>query len=156
MGYCSHLYGSISVHGITRDQVEKMRVALASASDGNKPTDPATRRLLDLDTPWRKARCIFSGREEDVALFDFAIDCEDEDAMIVGLPWEGGTRRHLLNQLNWVLAWVSAEHPGATFSGHIEEWDGEGGCYPPAWYEVEGGVAREHQTQIVKLENAAG
>jgi hypothetical protein len=139
-----------------RGYIDGGPIALASATNDEESADPATRRLLDLDTPWRKARCIFSGREEDVALFDFAIDCEGESVEIVGLPWEGGTRQHLLNQLNWVLAWLASEAPGATFTGHMEEWDGEGGCYSPAWFEVEGSEVREYPTQVVKLEAAAG
>jgi hypothetical protein len=42
------------------------------------------------------------------------------------------------------MAGITAEHPGAGYSGRVEEWAGEGGCFSPLRFEVMGGIVREH------------
>ena len=154
MSYATHLFGSFKIHGVPRDMAEKLRDALESARRGEKGNDPEIKSPLDFETEWRQVKSSFTNEMEDVELYDFVLDRAGKTLLIVGVPYEGGTRNNLLHQLNWIMAWIAESAPEASFAGRIEEHDGEGECFPPTWFEPDGGVAREYQTKIVKVEHA--
>jgi len=156
VSYCTHLCGCIEIKGVPEADAEALRVALELVTgDINGEADiagnPLAVRLLSLDTPWRRAEAFDREAKEDVRLRDYAIDHDGDSAWIRGVAWESGSRDHVLCQLNWILAWIKAEHPHAAFAGRVEVWDGEGGCEPPEWLEAEGEAVKAYRTRIVKV-----
>ena len=149
MSYCTHLSGCITIKGVTEGDLELLRHALASVVDTGKLCSPLARRLVGLDTKWRKAYCQVGRRVVEVWLRDYEINGDT----IEGCAYMGGTRHNVVEQLNWILAWIKAEHPSVRFEGRIEWWDGECQGDSPDWFEIEGDEVKAYKTRIVKVED---
>ena len=154
MSYATFLNGGIAVSNITIDDGDTLIAALAAALEANKGSE-----ILQFDTQWKKCGKI------DVDFADFILlwgtegddGPKEGDALFIrGSEYIGGTRKHVLRQLNWLMEYIRSKCPKAEFSGRVVEVDVEspGECCD-IWYEPsEDGrpYCRAFETEVVKAD----
>ena len=135
MSYATDLAGCIAAEGVPEKEGEEMAAALDMIGRGNTESQSAlARRLLDMETEWKTRT--EDGRTHEVRHNDFYLEWCDGNLWITGTEYMGGTRRDVLWQLNWIMAWIRLCCPGAKFSGVIIESDPQvSGEDADVWYE---------------------
>ncbi len=157
MNYCTWLPGRIVINGVPKEDWEILQEAL-EAIRSQEELDGMTersRQMVDsleaFDTPFR-TRTGWGDTPKSTELCDLEFSVYEDCLALEGTEYTGGSRYSVCQQINWVLSWLKSRYPGVTFSGRLEEWDGEAPG-PPVWYELAGNgeLVEEVHTHIVPV-----